>query len=81
MWSDVAGPPPHPIFIHHGRPARAMIGYEGKPKQRYFAAIFGFPCSPLFCLGSDTGADLVEPTSLTSGDAPLSGRRVGAVAS
>jgi LmeA-like phospholipid-binding len=31
MWNDVAGPPPHPIFIHHGRPARAMIGYEGKP--------------------------------------------------
>jgi hypothetical protein len=31
MWNDVADPPPHPIFTHHGRPARAMIGYEGKP--------------------------------------------------
>jgi hypothetical protein len=30
MWNDVAGPPPHPIFTQHGRPARAMTGYEGK---------------------------------------------------
>ena len=32
MWNDVAGPPPHPTSpLTGGPPARAMIGYEGKP--------------------------------------------------
>src|SRR4051794_8125728 len=34
VWNDVAGPAARPIFIHSGRPVRAMIGYEGKPSSR-----------------------------------------------
>ena len=50
MWNDVTGPPPHPIFTPHGRPARAMIGYEGKPTGmkdragRYAASRCGHAC-------------------------------------
>ena len=31
MWNDVTGPAARPIFIHSGRPVRAIIGYQGKP--------------------------------------------------
>src|SRR3954454_5827898 len=34
VWNAVAGPAARPIFIHSGRPVRAMIGYEGKPSPR-----------------------------------------------
>jgi hypothetical protein len=31
VWNDVTGPAARPIFIHSGRPVRAIIGYQGKP--------------------------------------------------
>ena len=80
-------PPSHTVPRRHPRSHRGGQGFKSPQLHAklqvaaLFRGYFRLPILAPFLHWERTGADLVQPTSLTSGDVPLFVRRVGAVAS